>query len=46
MSDIDIFSKEERLKLEERAKRFGLKEKCKELSNLEDDLYSRYKILH
>ncbi|KYQ53902.1 Uncharacterized protein C17orf85 like protein [Trachymyrmex zeteki] len=40
MSDIDIFSKEERLKLEERAKRFGLKEKCKELSNLEDDLYS------
>ncbi|KAG5327981.1 NCBP3 protein, partial [Acromyrmex charruanus] len=38
-SGIDIFSKEERLKLEERAKRFGLTEKCKELS-LEDDLYS------
>ncbi|KAG5322214.1 NCBP3 protein, partial [Pseudoatta argentina] len=37
-SGIDIFSKEERLKLEERAKRFGLTEKCKELS-LEDDLY-------
>ncbi|XP_012063776.1 PREDICTED: uncharacterized protein C17orf85-like [Atta cephalotes] len=38
-SGIDIFSKEERLKLEERAKRFGLTEKYKELS-LEDDLYS------
>ncbi|XP_025988243.1 nuclear cap-binding protein subunit 3 [Solenopsis invicta] len=37
---IDIFSKEERLKMEERAKRFGLIEKSKESSNLEEDLYS------
>lgn len=43
---IDIFSKEERLKMEERAKRFGLIEKSKESSNLEEDLYSRYKILY
>lgn len=37
---IDIFSQEERLKMEERAKRFGLTEKLKELSNVEDELYS------
>lgn len=41
---IDIFSKEERLKMEERAKRFGLTEKCKESLNPEEDLYSRYRI--
>ncbi|KAL0129253.1 hypothetical protein PUN28_004154 [Cardiocondyla obscurior] len=37
---IDIFSKEEKLKMEERAKRFGLIEKPKESSNVEEDLYS------
>lgn len=36
---IDIFSKEEKLKMEERAKRFGL-EKLKELPNREENLYS------
>ncbi|XP_077268279.1 uncharacterized protein LOC143900606 [Temnothorax americanus] len=41
---IDIFSKEERLKMEERAKRFGLTEKSKE-SNLEEDLYSSMDIV-
>jgi len=39
---IDIFSKEERLKMEERAKRFGLTDKSKEMSNREEDLYNRY----
>jgi len=39
---IDIFSKEEKLKMEERAKRFGLTEKSKEsLCDQEEDLYSR-----
>lgn len=39
---IDVFSKEEKLKMEERAKRFGLTEKSKEsLCNYEEDLYSR-----
>lgn len=42
---IDIFSKEEKLKMEERAKRFGLIEKCKESLNPED-LYSRYRIFN
>ncbi|XP_076387290.1 uncharacterized protein LOC100878601 isoform X1 [Megachile rotundata] len=38
---IDIFSKEEKLKMEERAKRFGLTDKIKpSLSNQEQDLYS------
>ncbi|XP_076287449.1 uncharacterized protein LOC143212487 isoform X2 [Lasioglossum baleicum] len=38
---IDIFSKEEQLKMEERAKRFGLTEKVNStLSNQEQDLYS------
>ncbi|XP_017875252.1 nuclear cap-binding protein subunit 3-like [Ceratina calcarata] len=38
---IDIFSKEEKLKMEERAKRFGLTDKLKNnLSNQEQDLYS------
>ncbi|XP_076755137.1 uncharacterized protein LOC143425936 [Xylocopa sonorina] len=38
---IDIFSKEEKLKMEERAKRFGLTDKVKSsLSNQEQDLYS------
>ncbi|XP_043788492.1 nuclear cap-binding protein subunit 3-like [Apis laboriosa] len=38
---IDIFSKEEKLKMEERAKRFGLTDKIKNnLSNQEQDLYS------
>ncbi|XP_076233299.1 uncharacterized protein LOC143178478 isoform X2 [Calliopsis andreniformis] len=38
---IDIFSKEEKLKMEERAKRFGLTDKIKNnLSNPEQDLYS------
>lgn len=42
MTGIDIFSKEEKLKMEERAKRFGLTEKLKNnLSNQEQDLYSR-----
>lgn len=36
---IDIFSKEEKLKMEERAKRFGL-EKLNESPNREEDLYS------
>ncbi|XP_043523578.1 nuclear cap-binding protein subunit 3-like isoform X1 [Frieseomelitta varia] len=41
MTGIDIFSKEEKLKMEERAKRFGLTEKLKiNLSNQEQDLYS------
>lgn len=39
---INIFSEEERLKMEERAKRFGLTEKSEDaLSNREEDLYSR-----
>lgn len=39
---IDIFGEEERLKMEERAKRFGLTEKSIDsLPNREDDLYSR-----
>lgn len=38
---IDIFSKEEKLKMEERAKRFGLTEESKETSSREEDLYSR-----
>ncbi|XP_076654182.1 uncharacterized protein LOC143359803 isoform X1 [Halictus rubicundus] len=38
---INIFSKEEQLKMEERAKRFGLKEKVNSsLSNQEQNLYS------
>ncbi|XP_029159703.1 nuclear cap-binding protein subunit 3-like [Nylanderia fulva] len=37
---IDIFSKEEKLKMEERAKRFGLLEKFKESPNREENLYS------
>ncbi|XP_071557984.1 uncharacterized protein [Temnothorax nylanderi] len=41
---IDIFSKEEKLKMEERAKRFGLTEKSKE-PNLEEDLYSSMDIV-
>lgn len=41
MTGIDIFSKEEKLKMEERAKRFGLTDKIKNnLSNPEQDLYS------
>ncbi|KAG6800132.1 nuclear cap-binding protein subunit 3 [Apis mellifera caucasica] len=41
MTGIDIFSKEEKLKMEERAKRFGLTDKIKNnLSNQEQDLYS------
>ncbi|XP_011632570.1 nuclear cap-binding protein subunit 3-like isoform X1 [Pogonomyrmex barbatus] len=42
---IDIFSKEERLKMEERAKRFGLTEKSTESFNLEEDLYSSMGII-
>ncbi|KAL6264896.1 hypothetical protein P5V15_004991 [Pogonomyrmex californicus] len=42
---IDIFSKEERLKMEERAKRFGLTEKSTESFNLEEDLYSSMGIM-
>lgn len=39
---IDIFSKEEKMKMEERAKRFGLTDKIKNnVSNQEQDLYSR-----
>lgn len=38
---IDIFSKEEKLKMEERAKRFGLLETAQKLSSREDNLYSR-----
>ena len=38
---IDIFSKEEKMKMEERAKRFGLTDKIKNnVSNQEQDLYS------
>ncbi|XP_032689417.1 nuclear cap-binding protein subunit 3-like isoform X2 [Odontomachus brunneus] len=37
---IDIFSKEERLKMEERAKRFGLTEKLENVLSNEEDLYS------
>ncbi|XP_033353314.1 nuclear cap-binding protein subunit 3-like isoform X1 [Bombus vosnesenskii] len=41
MTGVDIFSKEEKLKMEERAKRFGLTDKIKNnLSNPEQDLYS------
>ncbi|XP_068970064.1 nuclear cap-binding protein subunit 3-like [Bombus flavifrons] len=41
MTGIDIFSKEEKLKMEERAKRFGLTDKIKNnLLNPEQDLYS------
>ncbi|XP_060813025.1 nuclear cap-binding protein subunit 3-like isoform X1 [Bombus pascuorum] len=41
MTGIDIFSKEEKLKMEERAKRFGLTDKIKyNLPNQEQDLYS------
>ncbi|XP_078044523.1 uncharacterized protein LOC144473998 isoform X2 [Augochlora pura] len=43
---IDIFSKEEKLKMEERAKRFGLTEKVNSnLSNQEQDLYSSMGII-
>lgn len=43
---IDIFSKEEKLKMEERAKRFGLTDKIKpSLSNQEQDLYSSMGII-
>ncbi|XP_012542993.1 nuclear cap-binding protein subunit 3 isoform X2 [Monomorium pharaonis] len=42
---IDIFSKEERSKLEVRAKRFGLME-SKESSSLEEDLYSSMGIVN
>lgn len=38
---IDIFSKEEKLKMEERAKRFGLLEKSEKSPNQEENLYSR-----
>lgn len=38
---IDIFSKEERLKMEERAKRFGLTEKFENPLVNQEDLYSR-----
>lgn len=39
---IDIFSKEEKIKMDERAKRFGLMEKVKtDLTNQEQNLYSR-----
>lgn len=42
MTGVDIFSREEKLKMEERAKRFGLTDKIKtSLSNQEQDLYSR-----
>lgn len=37
---IDIFSKEEKLKMEERAKRFGLLETVQKLPNREENLYS------
>ncbi|XP_072761686.1 uncharacterized protein [Anoplolepis gracilipes] len=37
---IDIFSEEEKLKMEERAKRFGLSEKSKTSPNQEENLYS------
>lgn len=41
MTGVDIFSKEEKLKMEERAKRFGLTDKIKNnLLNQEQDLYS------
>lgn len=41
LTGIDIFSKEEKLKMEERAKRFGLTDKLKKsLSNQEQDLYA------
>ncbi|EFN78768.1 Uncharacterized protein C17orf85-like protein [Harpegnathos saltator] len=41
VTGIDTFSKEEKLKMEERAKRFGLTEKLKNLfSDQEKDLYS------
>lgn len=42
---IDIFSKEEKLKMEERAKRFGLTEESKETSSREEDLYSSMGIM-
>nr|XP_033331228.1 nuclear cap-binding protein subunit 3-like [Megalopta genalis] len=43
---INIFSKEEKLKMEERAKRFGLKEKVNSnVSNQEQDLYSSMGII-
>ncbi|XP_024944567.1 nuclear cap-binding protein subunit 3 isoform X2 [Cephus cinctus] len=37
---IDIFSKEEKLKMEERARRFGLTDKVKTSDNEDQDLYS------
>lgn len=37
---IDIFSEEEKLKMEERAKRFGLLETVQKLPNREENLYS------
>ncbi|KAL6430913.1 hypothetical protein ACFW04_007009 [Cataglyphis niger] len=37
---IDIFSEEEKLKMEERAKRFGLLEKVEKSPNREENLYS------
>ncbi|XP_054008092.1 nuclear cap-binding protein subunit 3-like [Hylaeus anthracinus] len=46
MTGVDIFSKEEKLKMEERAKRFGLTDKLKSsLSNQEQDLYSSMGII-
>lgn len=38
---IDIFSKEEQMKMEERAKRFGLTNKSDSLMHQEQDLYAR-----
>lgn len=43
---IYIFSKEERLKMMERARRFSLTENYKESPTTEEDLYSRYEILN
>lgn len=41
LTSVDIFSKEEKMKMEERAKRFGLTDKLnKSLSNQEQDLYA------
>ncbi|XP_076627572.1 uncharacterized protein LOC143344889 [Colletes latitarsis] len=46
MTGIDIFSREEKLKMEERAKRFGLTDKIKSnVSNQEQDLYSSMGII-
>ncbi|CAK9809977.1 Nuclear cap-binding protein subunit 3 [Anthophora plagiata] len=46
MTGIDIFSKEEKIKMEERAKRFGLTDKIKNsLSNQEQNLYSSMGII-